>query len=105
MLPELDFMLKVEKLRLLAGFPMPVNSAARCAKHNASVSSTGENGPHTTGRAIDIGVSRENAYKLIQMAIGFGFTGIGVSQKGASRFIHLDDLESPKYPRPNVWSY
>jgi hypothetical protein len=35
-----------------------------------------------------------------------GFSGIGVSQKGDSRFIHLDDLEdSNERPRPWVWSY
>ena len=34
------------------------------------------------------------------------FTGIGVNQKGDSRFIHIDDIESTqKRPRPWVWSY
>jgi len=31
------------------------------------------------------------------------FKGIGVQQKGAGRFIHLDDWASPN--RPTVWSY
>ena len=32
--------------------------------------------------------------------------GIGVNQKGASRFIHLDDLDqSDSHTRPWVWSY
>jgi hypothetical protein len=29
-----------------------------------------------------------------------GFKGIGVQQKGAGRFIHLDDREDPA-----IWSY
>lgn len=102
MLPKQDFMDKVEALRVELGFAFPVTSAARCPDHNARVSGTGRTGPHTTGRAIDIGVRGENALRLIQAALKAGFTGIGVSQKGAARFIHLDDL---KEGRPTVWSY
>lgn len=99
-----NFMKKVEALRLACGFPFTVTSAYRCSKHNASVSATGVNGPHTTGRSIDIGVRGEQAMKLVQKAVELGFTGIGVSQKGTGRFIHLDDL-TDGYPRPNIWSY
>lgn len=102
MLPAKDFMLKVQVLRDQLGFSMPVTSAARCPKHNAAVSATGINGPHTTGRAIDIGVRGEQAVMLIKAALNSGFTGIGVSQKGTSRFIHLDDLQ---HGRPTIWSY
>jgi len=106
MLPKADFMARVEKLREACGFPFIVTSAARCADHNARVSSTGAYGPHTTGRAIDIGVSHGRAYHLIAEALAHGFTGIGVQQKGGSRFIHLDDLpNAPGQPRPTVWSY
>lgn len=52
LLPQQDFMDKVEQLRATCGFAMAVTSAAMRA----------------------------------------GFTGIGVQQKGAGRFIHLDDL-------------
>lgn len=102
MLPELDFMQKVEALRVSVGFPMAVTSAARCPDHNAKVSGTGRAGPHTTGRAIDLAVSRKEAYMVLATALRMGFTGIGVAQKGASRFIHLDDLTEG---RPTVWSY
>lgn len=106
MLPRMDFMEKVEALRLKLGFPMPVTSAARCAEHNAKVSATGASGPHTTGRALDVGVGGENALRVIVEARGMGFTGIGVSQKGASRFIHIDDLPNAEgQPRPHIWSY
>ena len=106
MLPKADFMEKVEALRVKLGFPLPVTSAARCATHNAKVSATGASGPHTTGRALDVGVRGENALRVIVEARNMGFTGIGVSQKGAARFIHIDDLPNAEgQPRPTVWSY
>jgi uncharacterized protein YcbK (DUF882 family) len=102
MLPDQDFMDKVEQLRTTLGFPLPVTSAARCPAHNAAVSATGRAGPHTTGRAIDIGVRGDRAVALIKAALNLGFTGIGIAQKGNSRFIHLDDLQEG---RPTIWSY
>jgi len=106
MLPAQDFMDRVEKLRLSVGFPLPVTSAARCPEHNARVSSTGRTGPHTTGRAIDLGVLGSQAHAVLHAALSMGFTGIGVAQKGAGRFIHIDDLPNgPGCPRPFIWSY
>ena len=103
MLPKQDFMDKVEELRVKVGFSLPVSSAARSPKHHCKVSKTGLQGPHTTGRAIDLQVDRENAYKVLKMALEMGcFTGIGIQQKGTGRFIHLDDL---KDGRPTIWSY
>lgn len=106
MLPAKDFMEKVEALRRSLGFPMAVTSAARCPDHNAKVSGTGRTGPHTTGRAIDLAVSGSKAYAVVSSATFMGFTGIGVSQKGGGRFIHIDDIPNgPASPRPYVWSY
>jgi len=106
MLPDQHFMDKVEALRVAFGKPLRVTSAARCPAYNATVSSTGKAGPHTTGRAIDFGVQGADARQLVGMAIERGFTGIGVAQKGGGRFIHLDDLPNgPGCPRPWIWSY
>ena len=106
MLPAQDFMDKVERLRVLYERPLPVNSAARCPEWNMQVSGTGRTGPHTTGRAIDLGVSRGDAYRLLDLALKLGFTGIGVQQKGDKRFLHLDDLpDAPGQPRNTLWSY
>ncbi len=105
---DAGFMQKLVELRKTFGKPMRVSSAYRCSKHNERVSKTGLNGPHTTGQAIDIQVSGEDAFELLFFAIGFGFAGIGVNQRGlhAKRFIHLDRLESlPNRPRPRIWSY
>lgn len=98
------FMFKMVELRRACGFPLRVTSAYRCPERNKEVSSTGLTGPHTTGKAIDIAVDREQAYIVLYHAFKLGFTGIGVKQKGSSRFIHLDwNLEGK--PRPTVWSY
>ena len=108
MLPKLDFMEKVETLRVKLGRPLRVSSAARCPEHNAKVSATGLTGPHTTGRAIDLLCSGLVAYEVMELAFNMSFTGIGVSQKGEhlKRFIHIDDLTNAAgQPRPTVWSY
>lgn len=106
MLPEQDFMDKVQIVRDIVGFPLPVASGARCPKHNAAVSSTGDNGPHTTGRALDVTARGEQAFRVVYAMLVAGFTGIGVQQKGDKRFIHGDDLpDAPGRPRPTIWSY
>ena len=97
-----DFIAKLDALRAEVGFPLPVSSGYRCPDHNARVSTTGRTGPHTTGRAVDLAVDRTRAHTVLAAALRAGFTGIGVQQKGATRFIHLDDLASG---RPTVWSY
>lgn len=106
LLPEQDFMDKIEALRVAYGRSMTVTSAARCPAYNAKVSGTGRTGPHTTGRAIDIAIDRKAAWELLNLAVQFGFTGIGVQQKGGGRFLHFDDLpNAPGQPRPTIWSY
>lgn len=109
MLPSLQFMERVQKLRERVGFPLIVSSAARCPEYNAKVSSTGRTGPHTTGHAIDLVVSHAHAFLVVDAALAaMYFNGIGISQKGdpSKRFIHLDDLpDAPGQPRPTIWSY
>lgn len=100
-----EFMRQIIMLREELGFPFSVSSAYRCPAHNAKVSNTGENGPHTTGKAMDIITRGEQAYLLAKKAFIQGLSGIGFSQKGITRFIHLDILEAPEYPRPTIWSY
>lgn len=99
-----EFMMDLQALREAVG-PLKVSSAYRCPEHNQRVSSTGPDGPHTTGKAADILCSGKHAHEVLMSACFFDFTGIGVSQKGAhgSRFIHLDTITAG--PRPNVWTY
>ena len=105
---EPGFMGRLERLRTIFGKPMRVASGYRCPVHNAAVSATGQTGPHTTGRAVDIALWGADALVLVRMAVAHGFTGVGVSQKGprAGRFVHIDDLaDGAPGPRPWLWSY
>jgi len=100
------FLLEVDELRSRYGKPLVVVSGYRCSFHNSKVSSTGLTGPHTTGRAVDLAVDRGDAVRLLKIALEMQFTGVGVQQKGAGRFIHLDNLpNAPGQPRPSIWSY
>lgn len=101
-----SFVDKLDELRERAGVPLPVNSGYRCPIYNDMVSATGDSGPHTTGHAADLKVDRGNAYAVLKMALLMGFTGVGVAQKGLTRYLHLDDLAgAPGQPRPTLWSY
>ena len=94
----------LDELRSRVGFPLIVSSGYRCPAHNQAVSSTGPNGPHTTGRAVDLAVSHDKAYWVLREAFNMGFTGIGVNGKGSGRFIHIDAIADDN-ARPRVWSY
>lgn len=101
-----DFMDKLQALREEYCRPMKISSGYRCSKHNAAVSTTGLTGPHTQGCAVDILCYGRNAFDLVHLAIVYGFTGIGINQKGDidKRFIHLDTIrDSNGFPR--IWSY
>lgn len=100
-----EFMEKLTSLRADWGQPMVVTSGYRCPEHPIEAKKT-KPGAHASGRAVDIAIQGEDAYKLLCVALGHGFSGIGVNQKGSSRFIHLDDLTRDEgWPRPTVWSY
>jgi uncharacterized protein YcbK (DUF882 family) len=101
------FLERLDTLRLAYGRPLLLTSAYRCPDHNARVAATGRAGPHTTGRAVDVRVGGVHAVMLLHLALGLGFSGIGVYQQGemGSRFLHLDDLTATVgQPRPWVWS-
>lgn len=106
---DAHFMSRLQRLRNVFDKPMSIVSGYRCPKHNARVSSTGATGPHTTGKAVDIAISGNDAHRLLKLALMEGFNGIGVAQKGphGSRFLHLDGLSDGEggSPRPWVWSY
>jgi uncharacterized protein YcbK (DUF882 family) len=101
-----SFMDRLQALRDAYGKPMVVSSGFRDYTHPVEVKKPKKNGAHPTGLAVDIKIARAEAYELIGLAIKMGFTGIGINQRGGSRFIHLDTIESsPLQPRPTVWSY
>jgi uncharacterized protein YcbK (DUF882 family) len=100
-----DFMRRLNRLRQQFGKPIIVTSGYRCPEYNDQISSTGRDGPHTTGRAVDIHVYGEDAHRVLFFALTGGFSGIGIKQHGDydGRFIHLDTIETGT--RPWVWTY
>ena len=83
--------------------PLQITSAYRCPQHNSKVSKTGENGPHTTGLAVDIHVSNSQHRKQLIDYFTTKVTGLRV----AKTFLHLDSLTPEKgfEMRPNAWKY
>lgn len=96
------FMDKLQALRTEYGKPMRVTSGYRSPEHPIEAAKD-KPGSHASGCAVDISVNSIDAYTLVKLAIKHGFTGIGISQKQGSRFVHLDTLD--EYPRPNIWTY
>jgi hypothetical protein len=94
-----SFMALLIRMRGALAFPFIVNSGHRCRAYNASISSTGFDGPHTKG-AADLKVAFERAYKLNKMAAGLEL-GIGLQQTGdiADRYIHVDNQGA------RLWTY
>lgn len=97
---------KLDAIREAVGFPMPVTSGYRCPDHPIEAAKEARGRPvgaHCSGKAVDIGVERERAHRLIQTALEHNCPRIGVNQRGDGRFIHLDwDYTRPN---PTIWSY
>jgi len=89
----------LDAIREEVGFGLVVTSGYRCPTHNQNVSSTGPNGPHTTGKAVDFGVQGDRAYAVVKAGVSRGLR-VGVNQKGNARFIHLDNINGSP-----IWSY
>jgi len=102
---EDSFLSKLNAIRHECDFPFTVTSGYRAPEHPIEAKKSAP-GAHASGRAVDIGVRGAQALRLIEVAVKHGMTGIGVQQKGGSRFIHLDDIEADdRFPRPTIWSY
>jgi len=100
-----DFMQRLIGIRAEYDKPMRITSSYRVREDEIAKGRSG-NSAHCTGRAVDVAVTGGDALELIRIALKHGITGVGVSQKGAGRFIHLDDLPGKEgQPRPWIWSY
>lgn len=101
--PEL--MDKLQAVRDMFNKPLVVSSGYRSPNHSAERKKK-EPGSHSTGLAVDLRVSHFDAYRLVQIALQHGFTGIGIRQHGSERFVHLDVCPSRDVaPRPAIWTY
>lgn len=97
-----EFMARLQALRKAYSKPMVITSGYRSPNHSIEKAKD-KPGSHASGRAVDIAISGGDAYRLVAMAIDYGFIRIGINQKGTGRFIHLDD--NPSFPNPVIWSY
>lgn len=96
-----DFLDRLEALREEYAQPIRISSAFRDKTHPAEIRKE-KVGYHGLGRAADLLVGYDG-YRLLELAIKHGFTGLGCSFRGSfeSRFLHVDDRETA----PAVWSY
>jgi zinc D-Ala-D-Ala carboxypeptidase len=108
---EMDegFLNLLDNLREVCDFPFIITSGYRDLTHPIEARKT-RPGAHTYGKAADIRARGDKALLIVQKALELGFTGIGVSQKGAhgSRFIHVDNMTTEEFAggnRPWIWSY
>lgn len=101
-----EFMDALQAARTELGFLFRISSGYRCPEYNNRISSTGKNGPHTTGQAADILIIGGSALALIRYPAWFG---VGDKQHGShkDRFVHVDTLTNDETagPRPWKWSY
>lgn len=97
---NVEFMDKLQALRIRYGKPMFITSGYRSPQHSIEKAKAAP-GTHAQGIACDIRVQGADAHELVKLALEMGFTGVGVSQKSTgARFIHLDIA-----PRAAIWSY
>ena len=90
----------LEAFRALAGRPVIVNSAYRCAKYNAQVGGAAKS-QHVAGLAADIRIAGMTAVQLEALAQRIAaIRGIGRSDQG--QYIHIDVRRSPALAR---WCY
>jgi len=97
---------RLQALRYALGKPVLITSGYRSSEHTVEKKKS-QPGTHTYGRAVDVGCSGEQAYELLAAALATGWTGVGIAQRGAARFVHLDDVVKDEhiFYRPAVWSY
>lgn len=94
---EPQFVAVLDEARHRAGFPFHVNSGYRSPNHSKERDKE-KAGMHTTGKAADIAVADGvQKYKIVQIFIVLGFTGIGVGKD----FVHGDLREGQRV----MWDY
>lgn len=102
---QAEFMELLQAIRRAYGKPMVISSGYRHPSHPTEARKAHTTGEHTRGTCCDVAVSGPDALRLVEIALSFGVSRIGVNQKGnAGRFIHLG-IGGPGLPAPALWSY
>jgi len=96
---DMQFIRKLDELRVCLGHPLHINSGYRTQEHNDFMGGV-EFSAHMKGLAADVRVvGNEQRYWLVSEALELGFQRIGI----ARGFVHLDtDLS---LPCPRIWMY
>jgi len=90
----------LEAFRVLVRRPVRINSAYRCAQHNAQAGGAGKS-EHVAGMAADIRVKGMTAAQLESVALGIlAIRGIGRDDR--QQYIHIDVRSAPTLAR---WCY
>jgi uncharacterized protein YcbK (DUF882 family) len=89
--------LALQELRSAYGKPMKITSGYRCPDHEIEKRKPNGPGTHCEPGAIDVAVSGEDAWNLIDIASSHRWGGIGVNTPS---FIHLDRRSDP-----TIWKY
>ena len=93
---DLDFVMKLDKARMIANTPFKINSGYRCHNHNMEVRSTSLN--HPSGHAADINCTEgPKRGKILKGLYKAGFTRVGIRKD----FIHVDDMDNVE----SCWLY
>ena len=93
---NIDFMLKLDKARMIANTAFVINSGYRCQKHNTEEGSTSQN--HTSGHAVDIkATDNHKRGKVLRGLYRAGFNRVGIRKD----FIHVDDMDKVE----SCWLY
>lgn len=81
----MDLVARLSKMRELYGYPIRVTSGSRCAYWNEKIGGV-PSSMHLKGLAVDIQAVGVGKYRLLELALKVGFTGLGIGQT----FLHLD---------------
>lgn len=106
---DANYMQTLFNIRAELALPMIINSGYRSQAYNDKIGGE-KNSAHMRGRAADVGIYGDSAFRLIRLALEHGITRIGFDQRLSrptiSRYVHLDNmLASEGYPSPWIWSY
>lgn len=100
-----EFIEVLDTLRANVGRPFIITSGYRCPEYNKKVSTTGEHGPHTTGKAVDIKILDSSfRYALIKHSL---FITSPIYRLGVGNtFVHVDMLtEDEGFSEEVIWIY
>ena len=97
---NLDFVHKLDALRIAVKMPLRINSGYRTPSHNAAIADSVDGSAHTTGHAADIRTPDSTTrHAVLEAAFRMGFRRIGIG----TTFVHLDDDLTK--PQDVVWTY